>query len=260
MSHNLSLNDSQPIVVKKKKKGGHGHHGGAWKVAYADFVTAMMALFIVLWVLGQSEEVKEAVASYFQDPTSFSIGMGSGVINGGGNPADNKRTAEVIARELEKQKLTQMSNELLDQIKHDDEFNTIMDQVKIEFIDEGMLIELIESQHEAFFEVGTARLNDKAFELLKTIGKKLATLDNKLIVEGHTDARPYQNDGTGYTNYELSSDRANSARRVLVIGGVRENQVEEIRGYADKKLRNPSNPFDVFNRRVSIIVKYTGEK
>jgi chemotaxis protein MotB len=259
MSHNLSLNDNQPIIVKKKKKGEGGHHGGAWKVAYADFVTAMMALFIVLWVLGQSEEVKQAVASYFQNPTSVSIGVGSGVLING-NPAVDKKAAEVITREVEKQKLTQMGNELLDQIKEDNEFNNILDQVKIEFIDEGMQIELMESQHEAFFEVGTAKLNEKAFELLKTIGKKLSALDNKLIIEGHTDARPYQNDGTGYTNFELSSDRANSARRVLVIGGVKENQVEEIRGYADKKLRNPANPFDIFNRRVSIIVKYTGEK
>jgi chemotaxis protein MotB len=263
MSHNLDLNDYQPVVVKKKKKGEHGAHGGAWKVAYADFVTAMMALFIVLWVMGQDAKIKEAVASYFKNPSGISLGIGSGLFNDGKkiiNDAKDSKVNELLIKELEKQKLTQMGEELLDQIKQDKEFKDILDQVKIEFVDEGMLIELIESQHDAFFEIGTAKLSEKAFNLIKTVGKKLSALDNKLIIEGHTDARPYQNDGTGYTNYELSSDRANSARRALVIGGVRDNQINEIRGYADKKLRNPSNPFDVFNRRVSIIVKYTEQK
>jgi chemotaxis protein MotB len=220
MNHNLNLNDSSPIIVKKKKKGEHGHHSGAWKVAYADFVTAMMALFIVLWVMGQDAKIKEAVASYFKNPTGISIGIRSGLFNDGNKPIVDKKTAEVIVKELEIQKLTQMGEELLDKIKKDTEFKSILDKVIIEFVDEGMLIEIIESQQEALFEIGTAKLSNKAHDLIKTIGKKLAALDNKLIIEGHTDTRTYQIDGIGYTNYELSADRANSARRVLVIGGL----------------------------------------
>ncbi len=259
MSSNLELNDNPPII-KKKKKGEHGHHGGAWKVAYADFVTAMMALFIVLWVMGQDSKVKEAVASYFKNPTGISIGVGSGILNGGNKIISDKKTEDMMRREEEKAKLTKMGEEIVEQLNSQAEFTDLQGKVEIKFIDEGMLIELVESVDEAFFEVGTAVLNKKAENLLKTIGKKFSAINNRIIIEGHTDARPYPNKGEGYTNFELSSDRANSARRALVKGGLNIDQIVEIRGWADKKLRNPNNPFDVYNRRVSIIVKYSESK
>lgn len=259
MSNNLEFNDTPPII-KKKKKGEHGHHGGAWKVAYADFVTAMMALFIVLWVLGQSEEVKEAVAGYFQNPTGISIGTGAGLLKGGAKIINDKKAEEMMRRAEEKAQLTKMGEEIVEQLNSQAEFSDLQGKVEIKFIDEGMLIELVESVDEAFFEVGTAVLNKKAQDLLQTIGKKFSAINNRIIIEGHTDARPYPNKGEGYTNFELSSDRANSARRSLVRGGVNIDQIVEIRGWADKKLRNPNNPFDVYNRRVSIIVKYSESK
>ncbi|MCX6151067.1 MAG: OmpA family protein [Ignavibacteriales bacterium] len=260
MSGNLEENENQPIIKKKKRAAEGGHHGGAWKVAYADFVTAMMALFIVLWVMGQDAKVKEAVASYFKNPSGISTGVGSGLLNEGKKAFGETKSEEIIKKEMEKEKLVQMGNDLLNQLEQDTEFKDILDQVNIEYVDEGMLIELMESMQDAFFEIGTANLNPKAFDLLKTIGSKIAKLDNSIIIEGHTDARPYENGGLGYTNYELSTDRANSARRALIMGGVKEVQINEIRGYADKKLKNPGDPFSIVNRRVSIIVKYTGTK
>jgi len=259
MSSNLGFNDNPP-VIKKKKRGEHGHHGGAWKVAYADFVTAMMALFIVLWVMGQDSKVKEAVASYFKNPSGISIGVGSGILNGENKIINDKKAEELMRHEQEKAQLNKMGEEIVDQLNSDAEFSDLQGKVEIKFVDEGMLIELVESVDEAFFEVGTAVLNKKAQDLLQTIGKKFSAINNKIIIEGHTDARPYPNKGEGYTNFELSSDRANSARRALVLGGVGIDQIIEIRGWADKKLRNPNNPFDVFNRRVSIIVKYSETK
>lgn len=256
---NLEFNDAPPII-KKVKKGEHGHHGGAWKVAYADFVTAMMALFIVLWVLGQSEEVKQAVAGYFQNPSGIAIGAGAGVLQGGNKIINDQKAEEIMHQAEEKAKLTKMGEEIVEQLNDNAEFSDLQGKVDVKFTDEGMTIELVESVDEAFFEVGTAVLNKKAFDLVETIGKKFSTINNNIIVEGHTDARPYPNKGEGYTNFELSADRANSARRALVMGGVKEDQVIEIRGWADKKLRNPSNPFDVYNRRVTIIVKYSDKK
>jgi chemotaxis protein MotB len=250
-----------PPIIKKIKKGGGGHHGGAWKVAYADFVTAMMALFIVLWVLSSGDQVKKAVAEYFRDPRGIELGKGKSILPNQGNIVSSPEIkAELLRREEEKEKFEQMGQEILTHLKQEKGLEKILEQVKIEYTEEGMRIELIESTHEAFFEVGTSQLNPRAFTLLKYLGSQLSSLQNQLIIEGHTDSRPYDGSGMGYTNYELSSDRANSARRVIVLGGVNNNQIMEIRGFADKKLKNIDNPFDVINRRVSIIVTYSEKK
>jgi len=257
-------NNGQPPIIKKIKKGGHGHHGGAWKVAYADFVTAMMALFIVLWILGSSEEMKKAVAEYFRDPSFMLLGMGKSVIDGGRitppTPSPLGSSDSLAQKMMEKQRLTQMGEEIKEQLGSDATLKEILDQIKIEYTDEGMRIELVESLEEAFFEVGTSSLNPQAFNILKLIGDKVSKMENLISIEGHTDSRPYANNGLGYTNYELSADRANSARRALVLGGVPENQILDIRGYADKKLKNFEDPFDIVNRRVSIIIKYSDQK
>jgi chemotaxis protein MotB len=250
--------DQAPIVKKIKKVHG-GHHGGAWKVAYADFVTAMMALFIVLWVLGQNDEVKEAVAGYFKDPVGFSS-KGQNILEGKNSQLIDLNIEEEIKRqEEEKFELEKMGEKLKEDIGKDTELMNISDQVKVEIIKEGLRIELIDSEKDVFFEVGTSELKADAKKLIQTVGKELSKLPNKIIVEGHTDARQYQNDGSGYSNFELSTDRANSAKRALVSGGVSEKQIDEVRGFADTRLRDVNDPFSFLNRRISITVRYTSK-
>lgn len=254
----MSFGPESPIIIKKKKNGHGGHHGGAWKVAYADFVTAMMALFIVLWVLGQGEEVQKAVAGYFKDPIGFSSGKGKGVIELKGTSAiDLDLKAKIEQKELEKQKLQKMGEEIINELSSSPEFQGLLDQIKVDIVDEGLRIEILESSSDVFFEIGSSTLNSKALSILEKIGAQLATLKNRIIVEGHTDSRPFQGDVMGYTNFELSADRANTARRSLTMGGLKQEQIEKITGYADRHLRNASNPYDVLNRRISIIVKYS---
>ncbi|MGK9367360.1 OmpA family protein [Melioribacter sp. Ez-97] len=249
--------DEQPPIIKKIKKVDGGHHGGAWKVAYADFVTAMMALFIVLWVLGQSEEVKEAVAGYFNDPIGFST-KGKGILDGSSSSLiDAKIQAEIQKKESERQELEKMGEKLKEELTKETDLESLTDQVKIEVVKEGLRIELIDSANDIFFEVGTAELKPEAKRILSKIGAEIAKMNNKIIIEGHTDARQYKNDGTGYTNFELSTDRANSAKRALVAAGVSEKQIDEISGYADTRLRDPENPYSSINRRISITLKYS---
>ena len=257
---NGSENNNTPIIVKKGKKHHEGGHGGAWKVAYADFVTAMMALFIVLWILGQDDEVKAGVANYFNDPTGIGSGAGPTIIDGSGaNSIEPNILNKFRMKEMERERLTEMGNEIMDRLSHDNEFKQIMDQIEVEITDEGMRIEIMESEDEVFFEIGTATLNKNANQILKVIGKQISTLNNEIVVEGHTDSRPFPGNGKGYSNYELSADRANSARRALIDGGVKRNQIYEIRGCADNRLRNTKDPYDVINRRISIVVKYSSE-
>lgn len=250
-------NNDKPIIVKKIIAGGHGHHGGAWKVAYADFVTAMMALFIVLWILGQDQAVKDNIAGYFNDPSGFGVGNGPSAIKGmGKQSATPAPLTELQKKEIEKERLEEMGKELLDNLK-DQDFKDLINQIDIEVTDEGLRIEIMESNNDAFFEVGTSTLNENAKSILTIIGKQMAQVNNKIVVEGHTDARPFPNGHAGYSNYELSADRANSARRTLIDSGLQSNRIDEIRGYADNRLRNTADPNDVVNRRISIIVKYS---
>lgn len=260
------LGGETPIIIKKKVVGGHGHHGGAWKVAYADFVTAMMALFIVLWIMSQGNEVKEKVAEYFKNPIGFAMGKGIAIVDGKKDFVDTKlpsepkpeKSPQEIAemKEVEKKKLEEMAKDIQSQLEKDQEFQQIMNQIQVQIVDEGLLIELLESFQDGFFEVGTSQLNQKALHLLMKIGTELSKLPNKVVVEGHTDSRPFPNNGSGYTNFDLSADRANSARRALFLGGLPETSILQVRGNADTQLKNPQDPNDVVNRRISIIVKY----
>lgn len=246
----------QPIIIKKIVQG-NGHHGGAWKVAYADFVTAMMALFIVLWILGQDDSVKANIAHYFNDPIGFAEGKGPSIIDGQGNKIiAPKILTDLEQKKVERERLEMMGESLVNNLL-DQDFKNLVDQIDIEVTDEGLRIEIMESNNDAFFEVGTASLKKSAKGILAVIGKQVAQLKNKIVIEGHTDSRPFSNGLNGYSNYELSADRANSARRALIESGLDSNQIEEIRGYADNRLRNADNPFDVVNRRISIIVKYS---
>jgi len=244
------------INIIKRKKVVHASHGGAWKVAYADFVTAMMALFIVLWILGQSKQIKESVSEYFKDPGAFDEKTHSSIMTGGLTPVQNnslnKIGLPIEKDDLEIQTLRKEGDKLKNMIDSTPQFEKFSKQIEITVTKEGLRIELIEKTEGLFFDVGSAKLKSTTIELLTMIAKELANLPNQIIIEGYTDARPYvRND---YTNWELSSDRANAARRVLNDGGLNKNQILEVRGYADRKLRDPSNPYDFSNRRVSILV------
>src|SRR5580658_10789056 len=231
-----------PIIVVKKKGGHGGHHGGAWKVAYADFVTAMMALFIVLWLTSQSVKVKLAVAGYFNDPRGSAILLGT-TMAGIGLPAAQADPALKLLKER-----------LEAEIKAKKELEKLSKQIEITITPEGLRIELLETKNGTFYQSGSAKLSDSGQELLALLAGELKTLPNKLLIEGHTDATPYSS-GTGYSNWELSADRANSARRLMQQDGVRSDQVTQVRGYADQLLRVRNNPYDPSNRRISILVK-----
>jgi len=251
-------NDLPPRIIKKVKKYD-GHHGGAWKVAYADFVTAMMALFIVLWVMSQSQKVQKLVANYFKNPVGFS-NKSSEILPGDSKSlikVENNSIQDAHAREMEM--LKEMGNKLLGEISANPAFKNISEQIKIEFVKEGLKIEIIDSAKNLFFEIGTAKLTQEAFKLLQKIGDELSTLQNKIIIEGHTDARQYTEEPSGYNNFDLSAERANSARRALTSDRLKENQIDHVIGYADRKLRDKSDPFNFVNRRISIIVKYLSE-
>jgi chemotaxis protein MotB len=240
------------IIVKKKVHGHGGHHGGAWKVAYADFVTAMMAFFLVMWLVGQSPEVRANVAGYFRDPAAFEGGRGvlpgakAGTTGGGQEAAP---TVESATKALE-----QAAQHLKEALKALPNFDNIKDRIEIRITPDGLLIELLEGTQEGFFDSGSAALKAETVALLRVIGHELTELGHRLVIDGHTDAHPYAATN-GYTNWELSTDRANAARRVLQDAGIKPAQLEAVRGYADTKLRFPDRPLEAGNRRISILVR-----
>ena len=237
------MNKTRPIIIVKKKGGHAGHHGGAWKVAYADFVTAMMSLFIVLWLLNSSKKVQEAVGGYFKDPTGTSAKIGSPLAGTGNNFTIAKEDMPKLKNQLE-QKIRQMKD-----------FEKLKSHVEMTVTSEGLRIELLESASGTFFESGSPRLNADGRDLLITLAQELGKLPNKLSIEGHTDSKPYATSGN-YSNWELSSDRANSARRLMQANALAANQVTQVRGFADQRLRKVDDPLDPSNRRISLIVQY----
>ncbi len=251
-----------PVRIVKKRKGGHGHHGGAWKVAYADFVTAMMALFIVLWIVGQSKQIKQYVAAYFQDPRGASTTLkhnhgGEGLMDSGGG---GKSLLE--PRPQAKQQLASLSilgQKIREELQRRSVTRRLLKQVQIEVVKEGLRIELIDESQSFFFDLGTSSIKPEAAEVLRTIAQELGQIPNHLVIEGHTDSRPYASSNT-YSNFELSADRANRARQILITNGVENEQIDEVRGCADRRLRDPAHPFAPNNRRVSILVKLAPEQ
>ncbi len=231
----------QPIIIKRKA-AGHGHHGGAWKVAYADFVTALMSLFIVLWLTSQSSKVKAAVAGYFNDPRGTATQLGT-TMKGTGIPTPVPATD-----------LNALKDRLIQEIKASKNLEKLSKQIEITVTQEGLRIELLEGKNGTFYESGSAHLSDNGQQLLALLASELKTLPNHLLIEGHTDATQYSPNAE-YTNWELSADRANSARRLMQQDGVRGDQVTQVRGYADQMLRVQSDPYDSSNRRVTILVK-----
>jgi chemotaxis protein MotB len=232
-----------PIIIRKKVSHG-GHHGGAWKVAYADFVTAMMALFIVLWLMNTSKPIQDAVSGYFRDPSGTSKKVGSDLA---GPSAKAAASSKEDMQELKKQ-LEKAISEMPD-------FDKIKKHIDITITSEGLRIELTESAKGTFFDSGSAKITGDGQEIITTLAEQIGKLPNKLAIEGHTDSIPY-GPGASYTNWELSSDRANAARRLLQGHDVRPDQVTQVRGFADQRLRLKDNPKDPANRRISIIVLY----
>jgi chemotaxis protein MotB len=235
--------DSRPIIIIKKKGNHGGHHGGAWKVAYADFVTAMMALFIVLWLMNSSKQMQEAVGGYFKDPSGTSKKVGTDQQGAGENFMITKDDMPTLKEQLQKsfRKLT--------------DFDKLKNQIQMTVTGEGLRIELLESASGTFFESGSTLPNQDGKELLVLLAAELGKLPNKLTIEGHTDSTPYSG-AREYGNWELSADRANSARRLMQANGIREDQVTQVRGYADQRLRNSKDATDPSNRRITVIVQY----
>ena len=235
-----------PIIVINKKVVHGGHHGGAWKVAFADFVTAMMALFIVLWLLNTSQNVKDSIAGYFKDPA------------GNGRMAGSALAGSGDALQVKKEELSQLKDKLEEAMKEVPEFKALEDQVQITVTGEGLRIELMETEKSMFFKSGSAAPSEVGQDFLARIAGEIGKLNNFVTIEGHTDAKPFSSK-KGYSNWELSADRANSARRLMEGSGLRPDQVTQVRGFASQRLRKLDNPDDPSNRRISIIVQYDAQ-
>jgi chemotaxis protein MotB len=234
-----------PIIIVHKKVAHHDdEHGGAWKVAYADFVTAMMALFIVLWLLSASEKVQKAVGGYFQDPTGQ--GKQTGTTNSG--------IAETLS--LSENQLKQIKDKMEEAMKQIPTFKDMQNQIKMTITAEGLRIDLLETKKGMFFETGNPTPTMAGAELLKVLATELAKLPNKIVIEGHTDSTPYGR--ADYSNWELSADRANAARRILNVSGLDDSRISQVRGFADQRLLLKNDPTNPSNRRISIIVRNQG--
>lgn len=242
----MALNKAQPVIFVRKKRGHGAHHSGAWKVAYADFVTALMSLFIVLWLMNSSEKMRQAVAGYFNDPRGTASRMGTTMTGTGGTVTAARDDLQGLKDRLERE------------IRARADLQKLLKQIEITITPEGLRIELLEDRNGTFYRSGSARLSDRGQELLALLAKELKTLPNHLLIEGHTDAAPYA-PHADYSNWELSADRANAARRLMQQDGVRSDQVTQVRGYADQLLRVKNNPYDPSNRRISILVKNLNE-
>ena len=270
----------QPIIVKKiKKKAGHGHHGGAWKIAYADFVTAMMAFFLLMWLLGSTDEAtKKGISEYFQDPFGIKVnpsGEGlsnrSNIIQGGGSDLSSKDTGDVhmgqditapptpediekLAEEQEQIKLEKLQEKIESMLDANAKLAEFRDQIKLEKTPEGLKIQIVDAQNRPMFKLASSGIEEYAKMILHELAPVINELPNKVTINGHTDALPFPKNNMGYSNWELSSDRANVARHELTSGGLAEEKVLRIVGLASSIPYVVDNPNHPMNRRISIIV------
>ena len=270
----------QPIIVKKVKKGGHAVHGGAWKIAYADFVTAMMAFFLLMWLLGStSEGDKKGLSDYFASPLKVAMmgGTGAGqsnsVITGGGkdltqqagqtsrsdssNPIEKKAAMEAIKAEIAKQdakKLDALSEKISALIASNPKLSEFSSQIRIDSTPDGLQIQIVDDQKRPMFDSGSAVVKPYMRDILREIGGALNGVDNKIGLDGHTDRTPFGGGDRGYSNWELSADRANASRRELSAAGLPEERMGRIMGLASSNLLDEDNPFNPINRRISILV------
>ncbi|SFR52596.1 chemotaxis protein MotB [Marinobacter daqiaonensis] len=261
--------DDQPIIVKRVKKVAGGHHGGSWKVAFADFATAMMAFFLVLWLTATATpEQKLAVQGYFRDPVGYTEGGAANPVDLGGSASvveasdadqadheiriDDQRI-ETMAEQLEQRQMEELFQDLKEQIENSETLSEFKDQLLIDITDEGLRIQIVDRSQRPMFDSGSAQLKYYSQDILFELAKPLGSVPNKLSITGHTDATPFGG-RPGYTNWELSADRANTARRALVAGGVRPEQIGRVVGLADSVLFDQDDPTAPVNRRISIIV------
>jgi chemotaxis protein MotB len=239
----MNAQDAPPIIIIRKKVNHAGHHGGAWKVAYADFVTAMMALFIVLWLMNSSVQVRKAISSYFKDPS------GTGKLSGSASTG----TGETVS--VNKDDMSKLKDKLEQAVKRSPEFEKLKDYVQMSVTGEGLRVELIEDERGMFFESGSPDPTEAGRELIRRLADELRKMPNDLVIEGYTDARPFSGRGA-YSNWELSTERANAARRVMQDTLQRANQIVQVRGFGDQSLRDKEHPESPSNRRISVIVRY----
>ncbi len=267
------------IVVRRIKKGGHAHHGGAWKIAYADFVTAMMAFFLLMWLLGSTSKGDlNGIADYFNSPLKVSMmgGSGSGdsssVLQGGGT--DLTRTNGQVKRgEIEAKKrsvnlqalraemaradaerMKKLKGNVETMLDSDPKLKPFRNQIRVDITKDGLRIQIVDDQNRPMFDMGRAVVKDYMRDILREIGRVLNEVDNRIMLSGHTDASPYQNGQRGYSNWELSADRANASRRELVAGGMSDDKIFRVVGLASSAPFNAEDPLDASNRRISIIV------
>jgi len=257
------MSDNTPIIVKKKKIVAGGHHGGSWKVAYADFVTAMMAFFMVMWIMGMSAETRSMVAGYFNDPLGFMKNPPKSrspfATPGSPNPKPTSgqsgpNEGKVAAEQLQ---LKEIATAFQAAIAEDVDLKELSKHVQVDITEKGLRIELMESAGAVFFESGRDTIRPQAMELISAIGPILGRSGRPIIVEGHTDAAPYPS--TAYSNLDLSADRAASMRRALSSHGVPLKSFVEIRGFADRQLKNKQDPLHFSNRRVTVFLPFTKE-
>jgi chemotaxis protein MotB len=261
--------EDQPIIIKRKKVVAAGHHGGSWKVAFADFATAMMAFFLVLWLTATATpEQKRAVEGYFKDPVGFSEGGSRNPVDLGGSASVVDETSEDVAdsniqiqdqaveemaQTLEQQKMERLFQDLKDRIDQNITLQDFKDQLLIDITSEGLRIQIVDRSQRPMFDSGRAELKYYSQDILFELAKTLSTVNNKLSITGHTDSTPFSG-RPGYTNWELSADRANTARRALVAGGVDGRQIGRVVGLSDSVLFNKEDSQAPVNRRISIIV------
>ena len=270
----------QPIIIKRVKKGGHAVHGGAWKIAYADFVTAMMAFFLLMWLLGStSEGDKKGLSDYFTAPLKVSMQGGSGagasnsILPGGGSdltkssgqsargdgsdPIQKKMIAEAMKAEVAKQdakKLASLSAKISAVISNSPKLAEFSSQIRLDTTPDGLQIQIIDDQKRPMFDSGSATVKPYMRDILREIGAALNGVENKISLDGHTDRAPYSNAERGYSNWELSSDRANASRRELVVAGMPDDKLARVVGLSSSSLLDAANPLSPANRRISIIV------
>lgn len=284
-NENVTKGKSQPlIIIKKVKKHAHKHHGGSWKIAYADFVTAMMAFFLLMWLIASLNKAqKEGISDYFKQPVKLTFFGGDNVgnqeirVKGGGpqikdtngqvsttdkaaSKDTQKQDIQVIqSSQNETQKLEELKSEISLSIQNDPSLSGLKDRLLMEVVHEGLRIQLIDNQKQPMFEVGSEKLNPQFESIFSKISKLLNGVPNKVTIQGHTDAHPYHNpDELEYTNWELSGQRANAARRALIKAGMDENKVMSVSGFSSTMLLDKKDPFNAINRRISIIVMKPG--
>lgn len=256
-SNNKGKGKEEQIIIKKKRRPDDPGHNESWKVAYADFVTAMMAFFMAMWIINLDPDIRQMIEAYFNDPFGR-----RGVIAGALVPSPTYNPGGQLAmvplsadRGTQRAIFTRTIERIRTVLAAEPDLSELAEFVEMRVAEEGLIIDLIDSAEAFFFELGSAQVTPQASRIFELMAMELGRLPNPIVIEGHTDVLPYKN-GVTYTNWELSVDRANSVRRIMQESGLRPRQVSEVRGYADTRLRVPEDPTHYSNRRVSILAKY----